>query len=99
MSGFLGTNGQGLVGNPVANYRTESEASFWDQDVTQGSTTHLYAGNLTDPKLDATPQTTAAMQDQTVNIYTAKGWDFTPGTGVWKWPAADGYPILQWQTE
>ncbi|MDR1933015.1 MAG: hypothetical protein LBQ57_09385 [Spirochaetales bacterium] len=28
--------------------------------------------------------------------FTALGWDFTPGSGIWKM-GGDGYPVLQWQ--
>jgi hypothetical protein len=30
--------------------------------------------------------------------YTALNWNFTPGTGEWKWLPGYDYPVLQWQT-
>jgi hypothetical protein len=40
-------------------------------------------------------QTTAQLQDQSNAIWS--GFDFTPGTGKWKWCAASGvYPQLAW---
>jgi hypothetical protein len=30
--------------------------------------------------------------------YTALGWDFSPGTGDWKWLPGYDYPVLRWQT-
>ena len=111
-SGFAGSNcGGGLVGAYYATVGTrargsEAIASFWDSQRGGISATFIYphsSGTPSTPRSGAFARTTAQMQDQGANIYTAgtgeEVWDFTAGTGVWKWPAAGGYPILRWQTE
>jgi hypothetical protein len=108
-SGLSGSNcGGGLVGayyNTVGTRARGSEAiaSFWDSQRGGINSTFLYNSTGGTSRFGAFARTTAQMQDQGANIYTAgtgeEVWDFNATTGVWKWPAAGGYPILRWQTE
>jgi hypothetical protein len=114
-TGTGGSNcGGGLVGayyNTGAGAATsvrgsEAIASFWDSQRGGINSTFIYqhsSGTPTTARNGAYAKTTAQMQDQGANIYTAgtgeEVWDFNATSGVWKWPAAGGYPILRWQTE
>ena len=68
--------------------RVEIRDSFWNSNAGANTTTAGTARGATAAK------TTAEMQDQATNIWTAAGFDFAT-TPVWKWSAGSGvYPTL-----
>lgn len=73
----------------ITGANTDIAADFWD---TQTSTQSSSAGGA-----GVVGKITSDMRLS--GTFTGAGWDFTPTTGVWKMPAAGGYPILMWQTE
>jgi len=104
--GLVGAYYNTAGGASTAIRGSEAIASFWDEERGGISATFIYqhgSGTPATARNGAFARTTAQMQDQGANIYTAgtgeEVWNFNATTGVWKWPAAGGYPILRWQTE
>jgi hypothetical protein len=79
-------------------YPTNTGNKVWDDiAITQGGTTYTSGSYTTTADYDIASFTAAASFQGSSSQATYAGWNFTPGTGAWKWIAGYDYPVLSWQ--
>jgi hypothetical protein len=96
----------GFKDNPSGN-ASGSNGKVWDAiSITRGGITYTRDGptyflsSLPSDSQDLAPFDSAAGFAGSTNqsTYTGAGWDFTAGTGDWKFISGYDFPVLSWQT-
>jgi hypothetical protein len=68
-------------------------------NIYKNGTASPLSGYSPDTVKDASFDFVASFQGSSSQAtYTGAGWNFTAGTGVWKWIGGYDYPVLSWQT-